>query len=90
MARCARIIPDARAATPMPTVERAIVPDGIENFRNRARRRTGKFNGVPKTRFGLFSQERERRFNGGDTSTRRSQWKQLVKRRLGSVSGTAP
>jgi transposase len=42
--------------------------NGIENFRNQAKRHMHKFNGVPKAHFGLFLQECEWRFNNSDPS----------------------
>ena len=41
--------------------------NGIGNFRNRARRRLRRFNGVPRQHLRLYLKEREWRFNHGPT-----------------------
>jgi len=53
--------------------------NGIENFWNQAKRHMRKFNGVPKTNFGLFLKECEWRFNNPDPLTQLKQLKQWVK-----------
>ena len=40
--------------------------NGIKNFWNQAKRHMRKFNGVPKTQFGLYLKEWEWRFNNSD------------------------
>ncbi len=45
--------------------------NGTENFWNQAKRHMRKFNGVPKTNFGLFLKECEWRFNNSDPLTQK-------------------
>ena len=56
--------------------------NGIENFWNQAKRHMRKFNGVPKTHFGLFLKECEWRFNNSDPSAQLLQLRQWVRRYL--------
>ena len=57
--------------------------NGIENFWNQAKRHLRKFNGIPKSQFGLFLKECEWRFNTPDPKEQLSQLKQLVKEHMG-------
>ena len=56
--------------------------NGIENFWNQAKRHLRKFNGVPRTHFGLFLKECEWRFNNPNPLNQLRQLKQWVKRYL--------
>ncbi len=56
--------------------------NGIENFWNQAKRHMRKFNGVPKTHFGLFLKECEWRFNNSDPISQLWQLRQWVRRYL--------
>ena len=56
--------------------------NGIENFRNQAKRHMRKFNGVPKAQFGLYLKECEWRFNSSDPSTQLAIIKHWVRRYL--------
>jgi transposase len=56
--------------------------NGIENFWNQAKRHMRKFNGVPKTHFGLFLKECEWRFNNSDPSAQLVELKQWVRHHL--------
>ena len=53
--------------------------NGIENFWNQAKRHMRKFNGVPKTHFGLFLKECEWRFNNSDPISQLWQLRQWVR-----------
>jgi transposase len=57
--------------------------NGIENFWNQAKRHMRKFNGVPKSHFGLFLKECEWRFNNPDTKLQLAQLKQWVTQYMG-------
>ena len=57
--------------------------NGIENFWNQAKRHLRKFNGIPKSQFGLFLKECEWRFNTPDPKEQLSQLKQIVKEHMG-------
>ena len=52
--------------------------NGIENFWNQAKRHMRKFNGVPKSNFGLFLKECEWRFNNPNPKSQLTQLKQWV------------
>ena len=52
--------------------------NGIENFRNQAKRHLRKFNGVPKAHFPLFLKECEWRFNNPNPQTQLKQLNQGV------------
>ena len=56
--------------------------DGIEHFRNQAKRHMRKFNGVPKAQFGLYLKECEWRFNNSDPLDQLSKIKQWGNRYL--------
>ena len=56
--------------------------NGIENFRNQAKRHMRKFNGVPKAQFGLYLKECEWRFNNSDPSRQLLLLRQWVKLHL--------
>ena len=57
--------------------------NGIENFWNQAKRHMRKFNGVPKSHFGLFLKECEWRFNNPDPKLQLAQLKQWVTQYMG-------
>ncbi len=57
--------------------------NGIENFWNQAKRHMRKFNGVPKSHFGLFLKECEWRFNNPDPKLQLAELKQWVTKYMG-------
>jgi len=53
--------------------------NGIENFWNQGKRHMRKFNGIPRSNFGLYLKECEWRFNNPDPKEQLKQIKQWVK-----------
>ena len=59
---------NAKSETLLPVIKKKIMPDGIENFWNQAKRVLRKYNGIDRKSFPLFLKECEFRFNFGTPS----------------------